>query len=172
MHSAQMLRSDLEYCGWANNIALRACAVLPLAELERDLGSSHRSIIATLFHIFDSERFWLDCLMTHKLPPMNTTGNDRPTLAPTPELLAELQRSWPLLSSDLHRWLTDLSSDELERELLTLRQPGDEVMLTRWQILRHMINHSTLHRGQVISMIRILGHQPPSTDLMTFYLTR
>ena len=167
-----MLRSDLEYCAWANQAALHACAAMPLDELERDLGGSHRSIIATMFHIFDSERFWLGCLRKHALPSMSAIGNNAAEVLSTAETLEDLQRSWPSLSSDFLDWSSTLSADELDRQLLTSRQPGDEVNLTRWQILRHMINHSTLHRGQVISMIRTLGRQPPSTDLMTFYLTR
>ena len=167
-----MLRSDLDYCAWADNVALCACAAMPMAELERDLGGSHRSIIATLFHIFDSQRFWFDCLRAHSLPPMSSIGNSSPEIVSTAKILEELQHSWPALSSDLSDWVAGLPSEELNRELLTTRQPGDEVFLTRWQILRHMINHSTLHRGQVISMMRMLGRQPPSTDLMTFYLTR
>jgi uncharacterized damage-inducible protein DinB len=166
-----MFRSDLEYCAWANQIALHACAKMPLEELERDFGGSHRSIIATMFHIFDSERFWLDCLLKHALPPMSAVGNNTTEVLSTAKTLEDLQRSWPSVSSDLFDWSSALSADELDRQLLTLRQPGDEVLLTRWQILRHMVNHSTLHRGQVINMIRTSGHQPPSTDLMTFYLT-
>jgi uncharacterized damage-inducible protein DinB len=33
-----------------------------------------------------------------------------------------------------------------------------------------MINHSTMHRGQVIAMLRMGGKQPPNTNLMSFYL--
>jgi uncharacterized damage-inducible protein DinB len=35
--------------------------------------------------------------------------------------------------------------------------------------MQHVINHATLHRGQVVEMIRQLGLEPPSTDLL-FYL--
>ena len=40
---------------------------------------------------------------------------------------------------------------------------------TPWQVALHMVNHSTLHRGQIISMIRGLGKKPPNLDLFTFY---
>ena len=35
--------------------------------------------------------------------------------------------------------------------------------------MRHVANHATMHRGQVVGMIRQLGIDPPSTDLL-FYL--
>jgi uncharacterized damage-inducible protein DinB len=31
---------------------------------------------------------------------------------------------------------------------------------------QHVVNHATLHRGQVVGMIRQLGIVPPSTDLL------
>jgi uncharacterized damage-inducible protein DinB len=36
--------------------------------------------------------------------------------------------------------------------------------------LLHVVNHSTLHRGQVMGMLRQLGKQPPATDIFNFYL--
>jgi uncharacterized damage-inducible protein DinB len=38
-------------------------------------------------------------------------------------------------------------------------------------MLRHVVNHSTYHRGQVTTMLRILGAAAPATDLILFYRT-
>ncbi|MGH7465840.1 MAG: DinB family protein, partial [Longimicrobiales bacterium] len=40
-----------------------------------------------------------------------------------------------------------------------------------WQMLRHVVNHSTYHRGQVTTMLRQLGRAAPSTDLIHYYRT-
>ena len=46
---------------------------------------------------------------------------------------------------------------------------GDAYSNTAEEILVHVINHGTFHRGQVITMLRELGFtQFPSTDLITF----
>ena len=37
--------------------------------------------------------------------------------------------------------------------------------------MQHIANHATMHRGQVVGMIRQLGFEPPATDLL-FYLRR
>jgi hypothetical protein len=50
---------ELEYCAWANRRLLECCAALGVEEQERDLGSSHASIAATLRHIYYTERVWL-----------------------------------------------------------------------------------------------------------------
>ncbi|MGB0009626.1 MAG: DinB family protein, partial [Candidatus Sulfotelmatobacter sp.] len=45
---------------------------------------------------------------------------------------------------------------------------GIERQLPRWKILRHVLEHSTMHGGQIIGMFRMLGHQPPASSPMIF----
>jgi len=49
--------------------------------------------------------------------------------------------------------------------VLTLRAAGRAFTLPRWAILRHVVNHSTYHRGQVASKLKRFGVEPPNTDL-------
>lgn len=37
------------------------------------------------------------------------------------------------------------------------------------QIVMHVVNHATLHRGQIVGMLRQLGVKPPSTDIVFYY---
>jgi len=37
-------------------------------------------------------------------------------------------------------------------------------------VLLHIVNHATLHRGQVMGMLRQLGHVPPGTDYLFYHL--
>jgi uncharacterized damage-inducible protein DinB len=165
----QALQTDLEYSAWADLLVLEVCAHLAPEELARDLGCSHRNIIETLFHFYDGERFWTECLRANALPPLDTMGTTVQPTAPPEQTFAVLQRSWPKLWSEALQWFAALSADDLTIQLTSHLAVGD-VHLTRWQILRHMINHSTMHRGQVIAMLRMLGKQPPDTNLMSFYL--
>ena len=165
----QALQTDLEYSAWANLLVLEACAHLTPEEVARDLGCSHRNIIETLFHFYDGERFWTECLRANALPPLDTMGTTvQPSVAPE-QTLATLQQSWPKLWTDALQWFSALSAEDLTTQLTSHLAVGN-VYLTRWQILRHMINHSTMHRGQIIAMLRMLGEQPPDTNLMSFYL--
>jgi uncharacterized damage-inducible protein DinB len=42
-----------------------------------------------------------------------------------------------------------------------------------WQMLQHVVNHATYHRGQVTTLLRQLGATPPkSQDLIAFYRER
>jgi uncharacterized damage-inducible protein DinB len=162
----QLLLTDIRYSGWANQCLLEACSALTSEEIERDLRISHASILATLRHIHDGERVWLDCLRTNpKMGPWRL-----PQGAPPEPSFDALRFSWPELSEGYSRWIEDLSEAGLDVEL-TVQLPGEvEPSLPRWKILRHVLEHSTLHRGQIVGMIRTLGHTPPAIHRMDYYL--
>ena len=162
----ELLLSDVHYSAWANQRVLDACAVLTAEEIGRDLRISHNSVLSTLCHIYDGERVWLDCLRT------TVDGASwRLPQGEAPEFsLDDLRQYWPKLSEGYHLWLEDLSETGLSVEVI-VQLPGEaEPSLPRWKILRHVLEHSTLHRGQIIGMIRMLGHTPPAIHRMDFCL--
>jgi len=162
----QLLIAEVRQSAWANQGLLEGCADLSAEELGRDLRLSHHSILSTLCHIYDGERVWLGCLRTTadmgtwRLPP-----------GPAPKLsLDELRQKWPKLWDGYDGWLAEQSESSLTADL-NLQLPGAvEARLPRWKILRHVLHHSTLHRGQVIGMMRMLGHRPPPNSPMDYYL--
>jgi uncharacterized damage-inducible protein DinB len=164
----QLFSSDLRYSEWANRQLLDACAKLTAEELQRDLRLSHKSILTTLQHICDGEKVWLDCLST-------TAAGGNWTLPPEPApkvALSELQQNWLELWRGYERWLDELpnAAEDLQAELLVKIPDGRIARFTRWHILRHVLDHSQFHRGQVIGMIRRLGHTPPAINRGDYWL--
>jgi uncharacterized damage-inducible protein DinB len=91
-------------------------------------------------------------------------------LDPGPEHSFEfLVQSWPELWRGYRDWLESASDGDLTEELSTLLADGADLRVPRWQIVLHAINHTTFHRGQIVSMLRGLGVQPPNTDLTCYY---
>jgi uncharacterized damage-inducible protein DinB len=171
--ASQLLLNDIDYTAWANRQLLEACSALTTEQVNRDLGASHRSILETLRHIFYSERVWRDRLLANKLPPMVEVGDQSLFGDPPPEpTLNDLKQKWPEVWHSLHRWLEDLPETSLATELSSILANGEEFRLSRSMIIVHMVNHSTLHRGQVMSMLRTLGIKPPNTDQFSFYLSQ
>ncbi|HEY1657542.1 MAG TPA: DinB family protein [Candidatus Sulfotelmatobacter sp.] len=153
----QLFASDLHYSSWATRRLLEACAALSAEELERDLRLSHKNILSTLQHICDGERIWLDCLST-------TAAGGNWTLPPDPApklTLNDLAQKWPDLWQGYEKWLVELpdAASELEAEVFVKIPDGRVPRFTRWHILRHVLDHSQFHRGQLIGMIRNLGHR-------------
>ena len=158
--------NDVHRSMWANRQLLDGCAAISAGELQRDLRISHNSILGTLNHIYDGERVWLLCLRTTA-----ELGTWRLPQVPSPQLaLDALKQKWPEISNGLCRWLEELAESSLGGELLLQLPGGIERRFPRWKILRHVLEHSALHRGQVVGMIRMLGYPPPATSPMDYYL--
>jgi uncharacterized damage-inducible protein DinB len=168
MHAKTILLADVLYSGWATQRLLDAAAGLTAEERVRDLGQSHRSVLGTLNHFFISERFWVGCLESNSIPPLYAFAG----VAPPPDLsIEELAREWPPIWKRLEAWLSGLNEDDLAAAIRCETDPGHFRDFPRWEIIRHNVNHATLHRGQVVGMLRQLGKQPPNVDIMTFYIS-
>lgn len=159
----ELLSRDVHYSAWANRRLLEACSALSSPELTRNLGSSHSSILSTLCHIHDAERVWLACLQA-SLDEYRMPNEPAPPLS-----LEQLQQKWPTLWEGYEQWVGQVSEEELRMELYTIVPGGAYLRGPLWQILRHVLDHSILHRGQVVGMIRMLGHTPPAINRMDLY---
>jgi uncharacterized damage-inducible protein DinB len=157
------LREHLEYSSWANRLILDACEELTTEEFERDLGASHGGVAGTVRHLYYAERLWLTRLL-HQPPQYQDP-------APGPSV-ADLQERWPEIWRGFAAWADGLAESDLVAELHSRRMNGDEFRMAQWKVIMHVVNHSTLHRGQVMGMLRQLGKKAPSTDIFLYYLTK
>jgi uncharacterized damage-inducible protein DinB len=167
MIAKMVLLQDVRYSEWSTRRLLEAAAALTNEERVRDLGQSHRSVVGTLNHYFLSERLWADSLIAHTLPALYPLGRSAP---PADLSIEKLGHVWPPIWKRLDAWLDGLSDAQLARVIPCETLKGEFRDFPRWEIIRHSVNHSTLHRGQVVGMLRQLGKQPPNVDIMTFYL--
>ena len=158
----QLLVAHTGYSAWGTRRVLDVCASLTGEQLDRGLGAFHGSILRTFRHIHDGERVWLQRLVEG--------GSQRLPSDSGPEHSFEfLVQSWPELWRGYREWLESASDGDLTEELSTVLPDGGDFSVPRWQIVLHAINHTTFHRGQIVSMLRGLGVQPPNTDLTCYY---
>jgi uncharacterized damage-inducible protein DinB len=150
------------YSEWATRRLLTACATLPPTDIDRDTGGSHATIRRTLYHFYISEEFWVKCLRENTLPRLADIGGDAD---PTPTSLGDMQRDWPAVWRDLREYLEGATEQEIADQLV-----GPDCRIHRWKLVLHLVNHATLHRGQVTSMLRQVGQKPPNTDIFTYAL--
>lgn len=161
--SRETLITHLAYSIWANNALLDACSRLSDEEVLRDLGGSHRSIGETLAHIYYADRIWLSRCEGVTLPSF---------MDPVTPTVAELKERWPALLQRFQAWVAAQPEERLLERLTAKRLNGTSFSLAYWKVLLHVVNHATMHRGQVMGMLRQLGHQPPSTDIFFYYLSQ
>lgn len=163
----QVVSLDLQYSAWATLQLLQACGRLSVTDQNRDLGVSHASILGTLYHFHISERFWAKCLAVGKIPPLHEIGADP---VPTKIRLGDLERGCENVAIAFRDWFESVTEEELARPLSCRISATVDYPYIRWQLVRHVVNHSSIHRGQIIGMIRALGSKPPNIDVMTYLL--
>ncbi|MGH9740186.1 MAG: DinB family protein [Candidatus Acidiferrales bacterium] len=149
---------------WANNRTLDACAALAPEQLTRDLGSSFKSVRDTMAHIYGAQWVWLE--RWHGRVP---TG--LPSAADFPDL-ETLRRRFAEIDRNLVDYVASLTGDDLQRAVSYKTTAGSPQAQPLWQMLQHVANHGTYHRGQIATMLRQLGTKASSTDLIGFYRER
>lgn len=158
-----MLLFQVGSMAWADQEILEACSALSSEELHRDLGISHHGILGTLLHMFVAEHDWL-VRLRHSLADPDT---DVERLYAEPASGADfstLREQWSLVWPGWREFVETLSEADFEGDFAAM---GERI--PRWKLIQHVVNHQTLHRGQVMGMLRQLGKQPPCTDLFEYY---
>ena len=157
-----------DYTEWANQLAMDAAAKLPDGDLRRDVGISHKSIFGTLLHMAGAEWIWLE--RWNGRSPAKAEAWSQWTVETCADL-STLTDRWRNLIDSRTRFISGLNEDQLETELAFKLLSGDASSMRLVHQMQHIVNHSTMHRGQVVGMIRQLGIDPPATDLI-FYIRR
>lgn len=159
------LRTMLDYHYWARDRILAAAEALTPEQFTRDLGSSFKSVRDTLAHLYAAEFAWYS--RWHGNSPTSLTPAD---LFPD---VATLRARWAELESNVRKYVDDNGeagvSQVIDYKLLS-GTPGSSPL---WQMLQHVVNHGSYHRGQVTTMIRQLGGTPAKgLDMIGFYRER
>jgi len=150
-----------QYTAWANDLLYDALADLPRQELTKPHPIVFGSILRTLNHVYVMDLVWRAHLegTRHGL----TTRN--PEECPS---FAELRAA----QKDMNRWYVEYSDDLQEiscDEIVDFSFiGGGDGSMSRGEIVLHVVNHTTYHRGHIGSMIYQVPAEPPTTDLPVF----
>jgi uncharacterized damage-inducible protein DinB len=68
------------------------------------------------------------------------------------------------------QWLTALTDTNTVISYRDMK--GNPYQSPVWQIILHLVNHGTHHRGQAAGFLRSMGHAPPVLDLIAYYRQR
>jgi len=160
----EQVRLLYDFNAWANHRTLDACAALTGEQFTRNLGSSYASVRDTLTHIMGGEWFWLE----------RWHGRSPGGLPPAEEFadLASLRARWATSEQNLLQFVTGRTAEDLARVQHYRTTEGQPNAQPLWQMLQHLANHGSYHRGQITSMLRQLGAVPAATDLILFYRER
>ncbi|MGI4866450.1 MAG: DinB family protein [Janthinobacterium lividum] len=137
------------------------CASLAPAHFVAPVAAFRQSSIRDLLvHTADSYRIWLGRVALGRTvtarPPAEV-----PDVAALRQVFGEVDAL--VLDFQQHfdgQWLT-------AREFYVRRQP-EPLVLTPLQLFTHVTTHEFHHKGQVLTMSRLLGYEPVDTDIIRF----
>ena len=158
------IRLMWDYTKWADARAFDAVGKLSPEQFLKDLGSSMKSVRDTMVHLVSAQWIWLS----------RWKGTSPRAMWSADEVgtVASLKERWTALHAEAEAFLSAQTDATLAKDVTYQNLKGDTLKFPLGALALHMVNHSTYHRGQVTTLIRQLGAQPVSTDLVVFLGTR
>jgi uncharacterized damage-inducible protein DinB len=148
------------YNRWANARLYEAAFALSEADYRRDAGAFFKSMHGTLNHLLLTDRLWLKRL---------TGEGEHPNALDA--ILYEDRRALAAARADeddrIVAYVASLDEAALDGPLAYATTSGKPYEQKRSEILAHLFNHQTHHRGQAHTILSIVtGRAPPQLDLL------
>ena len=152
-----LLKQYATYNVWANQKITDLIVTLSEEQQHREIASSFSSLYKTIHHMWDAESIWWQRMKLQERfnLPMETFKGSMQELAN--ELLQQ-NRQW-------QQWVNTATDPMLDHVFQYFSQKKESFKQPIFQMLLHVFNHGTYHRGQLVNMLRQLGIEKiPPTD--------
>ena len=157
----KILAQYAAYNIWANQRMTDCISNLSDEQINKEINSSFKSIYATLLHMLDAENIWWQRIKLQEqidVPSLNFKGS-----------VLELASSLMKQSKQWKEWVDLVTDAALEHEFIYRNTKKEQFKQPVCEVLLHLFNHQSYHRGQLITMFRQVGlEQVPNTDLIAF----
>ena len=156
------LVKHVEYQQWANQKIANSIQSLPNEVVEKEFGGSFPSMRLTLLHLLQADYRWLHRLKGFPIVDVPTAWQhaDVHTLLTT----------WISVQEQLVSRVKEIAPEGNKNVKFTTAK-GDSYELPLADVIAHVVNHATYHRGQLVNMMRMAGEKPESTDYFLFAVT-
>lgn len=155
-----------KYHVWANNVLLERIKELPINVLYEEVSSSYPTIAQTFSHIYVVDVMWLQAL---KGMDMQEALEASMALLEKANFytIDEFFKYYEELASQYEEWMN--SQKDLEQKI-HLNNPWSGARETAYsEILFHVANHGTYHRGNITTMLRQQGYASTMNDFSLYW---
>lgn len=149
-----------EHDWWANEQMLDAVGALNHEQFTKNMATSHVSVHGTLVHTLAAEWIWLARCKGHS-PARLFDPAEFPTLE-------SVREKWDEVKRDQKSFIEGLSEADLDSIIAYTNTKGEQWQYPLGQIMQHVTNHSSYHRGQVTTMLRQFGAKAVMTDFLAY----
>jgi uncharacterized damage-inducible protein DinB len=155
----ELLKQYAAYNIWASQKIFDIILALPEEKQLTEIPSSFNSLCNTVLHMWDAESIWWQRLKLQEnitRPSKDFKG----TMQDATSGLIQQSKQW-------EEWVSNASELAIEHVFQYQTLDGMQYKQPTWQMLHHVFNHGTYHRGQLINMLRQLGVEKlPATDFI------
>jgi uncharacterized damage-inducible protein DinB len=158
----ETLLRNARYNAWANGMFLSTLHSLDDETLDKEIISSFSSIRKTVYHMWGAEDVWLQRLQHVEKPVWKVLSFQGS--------FAEVCLMWAEASQGLISYISELPNDAALRSTIpVINMKGERFDDIIADVLLHVFNHATYHRGQIVTMLRQVGITTiPQTDLIAY----
>ena len=151
----------MQFNAWANGKIVEILTKVDENFFDAEVKSSFPSIRKTLHHMWDAEQIWLTRLKGGEATTWPSAtfkgGKD------------ELLNGFLADTKNLTAFIADKDRAYLDGKITYKNTKGIEFSNVIEEILFHVVNHGSFHRGQIITMLRELGFKDfPAQDLIAY----
>jgi len=155
----ELLQQLSSYHIWANQLLLDQISQLTEEQQTQEVPSSFNSLYKTVVHVWDAESIWWQRLkLSERIirPSEAFKGNIKDAASN----LLHQNKQW-------NEWIINAQEHMLQHVFLYQNTKREQFKQPVYQMLLHVFNHGTYHRGQLVTMLRQLGIEKiSSTDFI------
>ena len=157
----ELLQQCSAYTIWANQKILDCISNLSDDQISREITSSFSSIQKTVLHMWDAESIWWQRLKLNEFIERPSDGFN--------EGFGELSKKLAAQSKQWEEWVNNATETQLNHVFAYQNTKKEQFKQPVYEMLLHIFNHNTYHRGQLVTMLRQLGVEKiPPTDFIVF----
>jgi len=156
-----LVKQYASYNVWANNKLFERMLALNEEQIHKEIPNSFPSFYKTVLHLLDAESIWwqrIKLLEYVEAPSKNFTGN-----------FAELVKLSQQQSLQWKEWVDAANENQLQHVFAYQNSKKEQFKQPVHEVLLHMFNHGTYHRGQIVTMFHQLDiDKIPGTDFILY----
>jgi uncharacterized damage-inducible protein DinB len=161
----EILQEFSTYNVWAGKLLLDRIQLLTEAQIHEEIVSSFPGLYKTVLHMLDAESIWWQRL---RLQERIVIPSQEPPLP-----FAELSKKLLQQSGLWQEWVRNASEPAIQHVFAYQNSKKEQFKQPVYQVLLHLFNHGTYHRGQMVTLLRQLGITDiPQTDFIIWSRTK
>lgn len=151
------------YHKWANNKIFEHLKELPAEVYEREIESVFSSVEEVITHIYRTDGMWLIVISGDSFEEtMSVIGQLKEKYAD--QDFDGMQDLYADISDQYEAFLAGLNDPE--RSIIIEHPEYGELSTHVSEVVKHVVNHGTYHRGNITAMLRQQGHAGVPTDYL------